>query len=66
MAKLITDDGDIIHAITTDPGVRSHLGLVQDTILVLKTFDEGRNDLAVSDGDSFDLSSVRDFIVTSR
>ena len=66
MAKMIIDDGDIIHAITTDAGVRSHLGVVQDTIIVLKTFDEGRNDLVVVDGDAFDLSLVREFVVTSR
>ena len=66
MATLITDDGDIVHAITTNAGVRSHVGVVQDTIVVLKTFDEGRNDLAVADGDAFDLSSIREFILTSR
>ena len=66
MAKLVIEDLDIIHAITTDAGVRSHLGVVQDTVIVLKSYDEGRNDLTVADNDSFDLSSMREFIVASR
>mmetsp|Transcript_44223 Transcript_44223/g.32210 ORF Transcript_44223/g.32210 Transcript_44223/m.32210 type:complete len:487 (-) Transcript_44223:184-1644(-) len=41
-------DEQHVYAISTDAGVRSKLGAADNTVVVLKTFDDLRNDLAVS------------------
>jgi protein disulfide-isomerase A1 len=62
MADMFEEDNAVL-AITTSAEVRQHLGITTDSVVVLKSFDEQRNDL-LADG-SFDLSEMRQFIVAS-
>lgn len=49
-----------VFAVTTAPAVMTKLGLTQDTVVVLKSFDDLRNDLPVHTG--FDVNAVNLFI----
>jgi len=54
------DDELHVFAITTDASVKAKLAVTDDTIVVIKNFDELRNDLPV--GDSFDAEAVAEFV----
>ena len=56
------DDGATI-ALTSSSEIKSKLALTKDTVVVLKKFDDKRNDLVVEA--DFDLADVRSFIMGS-
>lgn len=51
------------YAISTSAEVKSKLAVEKDSVVVLKDFDEKRNDHTV--GDSFDAEAVQKFVTTS-
>lgn len=53
-------DDSLVYAITTDAAVKSTLGVSGSSIVVLKTFDDKRNDMALSG--AFDAAAVENFI----
>lgn len=53
-----SQDEDNVYTITSSADIKSELGLSADTVVVLKAFDEGRNDLAAP----ADSSAVADFV----
>jgi len=55
-----SDDELHVFAITSDASVRNKLAVSEDTIVILKNFDDLRNDLAV--GSSFDADAVASFV----
>jgi len=55
-------DDDNEFAITTDGAVKSSLGVSTDTVVVIKKFDDLRNDMPVA---SFDEAAVSKFILKS-
>jgi protein disulfide-isomerase A1 len=55
-------DDDNEYAITTEAAVQSSLGVSGDHVIVIKNFDDLRNDMAVS---SFDEAEVTKFILKS-
>ena len=63
LQKLANDLEDEIVAVTTSDAIKKKLAITKDTVVVLKSFDEKRNDLA-ADG-AFDSLAVKEFIVKS-
>ena len=63
LKKLASDLEDDVVAITSSDAIMKKLAVTKDTVVVLKTFDEKRNDLA-ADG-AFDELAVKEFIVKS-
>ena len=70
MAADVLVDSAVGLAVASADDVRAHLGVgvgltAGDAVVALKTFDEGRNDLPVATGESFDLAATREFIASS-
>jgi len=59
-AALAADDELHVFALSTDASIRSKLALTEDTIVVIKNFDDLRADLPV--GSSFDEDAVSEFV----
>jgi protein disulfide-isomerase A1 len=51
---------DLIFAMTADASLKSALAIAEDTVVVMKSFDDGRADLAL--GSKFDNAVVESFI----
>jgi protein disulfide-isomerase A1 len=60
--SVASKDDNNEYAITTETAVRSELGISTDTVVVLKNFDDLRNDMPVA---SFDEAEVNKFILKS-
>jgi len=60
---IASNDETNVYAYTTSNEVKSKLSIDKDTVVVLKTFDEGRVDLAV--GEELQIQDVTDFVTTS-
>jgi len=55
---------EVPYAVTTSAAVKAKLGVTKDTIVVLKTFDEKRNELEVI-SDKFNGVSLDNFVATA-
>lgn len=53
-----SQDEDNVYTITSSADVKAELGLSADTVVVLKAFDEGRNDMAAGT----DSAAIADFV----
>eukprot|EP01006_Ploeotia_vitrea_P031474 TRINITY_DN63803_c0_g2_i2.p1 TRINITY_DN63803_c0_g2~~TRINITY_DN63803_c0_g2_i2.p1 ORF type:complete len:480 (+),score=28.09 TRINITY_DN63803_c0_g2_i2:60-1499(+) len=60
--SLADADDDMVYAYTTDDAVKSSLGVTGDHVVLLKSFDDKRNDLAIH---SFDADAVASFITSN-
>ena len=60
--SLADADDELVYATTTNDEVRSSLGVTGDHVVLLKSFDDKRNDLAVS---TFDADAVSAFITAN-
>jgi protein disulfide-isomerase A1 len=58
--ELASESEEQIFAVTTLPAILSKLAITEDTVVVLKSFDELRNDLSVHSG--FDADAVKLFV----
>lgn len=58
--SLAGDSEDDVYAITSADAVRTKLGVSEDTVVVLKSFDNKRSDLVI--GAEFDASAVSEFV----
>ena len=59
-SSFAADDELHVFAITTDASVKAELAVSDNTLVVLKNFDEKRNDLAI--GDAFDAEATALFV----
>jgi len=62
--ELASSDENLVYATAFSPEIKNKLALSTDAIVVLKAFDDRRNDFAI-DGEMFDIEEVENFIAGS-